>query len=338
MATLGDIRWPDKYNTTVEGGLDLIVPIDLNGEDESFYCWALIGWRSSIQDDVVWYDTGLAYLGPGSWHADFNFGYHNEDLNGIYTLRIGLTFLGGDAYSIKKAEEVAEFNFYVGEEEYYWYDAELEYVYQYQCEIFSEERFWLKAKSPDNRTRVLWHKHDSSPDTVFNRERIPATADDLLEYRLQVASYWDEDQERAKYHYVLAGIHSFSYSNDTTLYDIDGLSTNPGEISAAAAGWIDEYTPSVDYLAERIIKYSTATHELAHIVGYGLSDYCDSTFLHDASSECIMKWRNYDTFTGEVSWRCGDQVGEPVNDAFYFCDECLARLNSLEFLLEDESW
>ncbi len=267
---------------------------------------------------------------PYTFSAD----YHNPP-EGAYKLYVALETTPSELFHAGNAEELKVYNFYVGSSNYYL-DVDVEYIYQTGLDIL---HYWNGPSSskddfgyvtaPFSGTRVAF-SHAYSPKNPVPRSSVAKTPQQMNLYKLAYASFWDSAQTRQIYPYVLCAIDYFEDAQGHRLTDILGASQIEYKVAIVAVGQIEANNAS----QQASLKQEAACHELAHIVGGGLTDYCEDQNHHATNSQssvCLM--------TGSISvgsvpyWGCNaTNPLKQFDPNFYFCDSCKNRLNDINFL------
>jgi hypothetical protein len=331
----GDINWPEKYvdDQAKSGWLEYSATV-VSGQGA--YCWSSIAWRPTWSSQAVApYDTQTYMVSSGTSEYWFSHPYSSsKQILGVYTITIGLTPFDSNLGNEAVAVETRHFNQYVGAT-FYEHDVDFDYIYQSDgiddYDIFSDNSLSDMA-DPYRDTRVNFVKHDLRA-TPPPPEDVRYTTADLRSYRDRFASTWPSDPAQYQCHYELISIRHFLTRDGRSISPNVGLAAKGGDNEVAC---VAEETVDDEFgMYKSSIKMWAAAHELGHVIGIGLSDYCNHSEEH-SSALCMMAFVSHD-LQGNPLWACDGQEIDDFTGQFEFCSICLQHLMNVEFLVADYS-
>jgi hypothetical protein len=330
--SFGEIEWPKKYQQTAGGSFSFTVPITL-GTGETVNCWYALYY---MQNGSLQLDTGyqwIAYSGSYTFSAD----YHVPP-EGVYKLYVALETSTPELFHLGNAEESKVYNFYVGSSNYYL-DIDVEYIYQEGLDILhsynqpgSGKDDFGTVTEPYGSSRVVF-THAYCPKEHPPRSSVQYALNYIKRYKQAYASFWDNDTTRPVFPYVLCAIDYFEDpQSGQRLTDVVGDARREYRVAMVAAGQIEQSFST----GWKDLKLWSACHELSHLVGTGLTDYCTHSNDHTTNTSqhvCLMTHIATGD-PGNVPWYwCPGNQGFKLFDANYdFCDLCKERLRNLDFL------
>lgn len=330
--SFGEIVWPQRYYPSAPGSVEVRVNVDQGAS--GLYVWA----HAYSISDPNFPEQKLEQLYSSGYPNVFLFDLNRGE--GRYRIRVGLQTDHSKLYFEKDALTSETFQVYSGAD-WYKFDANVEYSIQGERKEDRALDFlhwdtkgnndFAEVTSPYAGTKVnmvvKW-----SPKNAVPREVVDIYFTELLEYRKKTAGYWDPGTyQRPKFDLLLCSVAGLK-----DYYELDwpGASLWEYKISLVnTAKIIERYSSKVD----RICYYSAA-HELAHLIGKGIKEYCDppAGYIHDENDwgneeVCLMTWIGPDP-NGVPLYNCGSQTSL-FRDEFHFCSADEARLNNSDFLL-----
>lgn len=183
---------------------------------------------------------------------------------------------------------------------------------------------------PFRNTLVHFVKADCDSNPV-PLEAIRSSSDFMNAYVDHYASKWPGHPDRREYQYFLCGVEVMMDRTGSYELDVLGQTEANLDLCFVAVGKIKALFTA--YVPE--IKLAVAAHEFGFAIGSGLPEFCGNAGAHTPSFDCLMGGLGYD-LNGVPYWKCpGDPASNAFNGHFDFCQECINRLNGVDFLVVD---